>query len=404
MPGAGMIGERHAHPTKKKKGQQGMSALSAQVRNLSRLLNLLNDSDAAVSAVLAALKQSPVLKRSQNAASVESSLQSLRHKEGNSVEIAQIVHDAFHLATGKEVSNRNKSQRERRKSAYNLFYADCANKWKKEDSEIFKGKGQVAKVISKKWNELSDEEKEKFQARADEINREIDFMDSQAVQTQTTTVEKVAASSALVSDGEGGSRVETASQEANAEEEFALIDFWPNLMEAVTLQVSSRTTRTWGRKKIYEVYRLAGPTMPVSNGEKLREKIAREFLALYDGSVAVESNRSGRHNECRVFVTQHTNPRALWVQLNIGRPFDCYDESNRTKADGHKKKKAANEFVAMIEPETNLVVLTASRAPSRTKFTPYVLAALETVLTCSVAGGYASGGESGKKRNPIVCR
>ena len=86
------------------------------------------------------------------------------------------------------------------------------------------------------------------------------------------------------------------------------------------------------------------------------------------------------------------NSKLLWIQINIGRSLDTTDEVQRSKTGG-KKQKADNEFVAVIPQESNLVALTASRSPSRSRFTPYVLSALETALTCSVVGGYGAKGE-----------
>ena len=195
----------------------------------------------------------------------------------------------------------------------------------------------------------------------------------------------------MVSDSENDT-LET--QEAvDVDDELAMIDFWPVLMESVHLQVASRTTRTWGKQKVYEVYRLAGPTVPVSNVEQVRGRIAREFLTLSAGAFKTEGRRSYRHHEdCRVFIAQHRDSNTLWVQINLGQPYDCRNEMNRSVT-GEKKKKDETEYVAMLTPESNLIALTASRAPSRSRFTPYILAALESVLTCSVAGGYASGGK-----------
>jgi len=224
---------------------------------------------------------------------------------------------------------------------------------------------------------------------------------------------KQATRTALISDSEDGllsateeSTTEIATTENQLDKELVKMDFWSNLLEAVHLQVSSRTTTIWGKKKIYQVYQLAGPAMPVVSAaalEDVRRAVQKEFLAVYDGSID-DDVRAVRYSECRVYATIRTEPvTAIWIQINVGRSLDLTDEVNRAVS-GEKKKKNGTEFVAVVTPESPLIVLTASRAASRSPFTPYIVSALEATLTCSVVGGYASQGTCSAVRNFLTRR
>lgn len=162
---------------------------------------------------------------------------------------------------------------------------------------------------------------------------------------------------------------------------------WSIILESLHLQVASRTTRVWGRKKIYEVYELARPMQDTCTEElpALRRRLETECCSIFDGVLRDAS-------DCRVYVTlqnlaigsngsnnqRHT--QGLFVQIHLGKLLDLQDERNRSVS-GEKKKKAEREFVAQLVPGSKLFALTASRSPSRSKFTPYILTVLENILT-----------------------
>ena len=163
---------------------------------------------------------------------------------------------------------------------------------------------------------------------------------------------------------------------------------WATLLESIHLQVASLTTKVWGRKKIYEVYQLARPVQSTPSSVQelstIRQRLEKEVRSACEGIVCDAS-------DCRVYTTLQSFPsnntdkncapqQAMFVQFNLGKTMDLQDESNRSKS-GEKKKKAGSEYVAIIIPGTTLFCLTASRAPSRARYTPSVLATLENVLT-----------------------
>ena len=162
---------------------------------------------------------------------------------------------------------------------------------------------------------------------------------------------------------------------------------WSIILESLHLQVASRTTRVWGRKKIYEVYELARPMQDTCTKElpSLRRRLETECCSIFAGVLRDAS-------DCRVYVTlqniavggnvsnnqRHT--QGLFVQIHLGKLLDLQDERNRSVS-GEKKKKAEREFVAQLVPGSKLFALTASRSPSRSKYTPYILTVLENILT-----------------------
>lgn len=151
---------------------------------------------------------------------------------------------------------------------------------------------------------------------------------------------------------------------------------WSTLLESLHLAVCTRTTKTWGRKKIYEVYKLSGGPVNVRGKScyDIANMVNAEFRNIYHGG---GEDQSG----CRVYVQEYEN--MLYLQVSIGKPFDYNDVRNRSST-GEKKKKKANEFVILCQEDSDLIAVTASRAPSGSRFTPYVLLALDIVLSGSV--------------------
>lgn len=200
----------------------------------------------------------------------------------------------------------------------------------------------------------------------------------QSLPLQTTQYKSTTAA-ALVSDSStaGGSDQEesTASQqlilpsETTLEQGIAMRKFWAMVLESLHLQVASRTTKVWGRKKIYEIYQLTGAAL-IDDAEMLRKTVETEFRTIYHGG--------GEHQSgCRTYALKRG--AQYFVSINIGMWFDLQDERNRSLS-GERKKKKANEFLAIITPGESLVALTASRAPSRSRFSKFVLAALDAAL------------------------
>jgi hypothetical protein len=326
------------------------------------------------------------------------------------MEMAQAVDRAFQIAfgvlndhdsqsPGSNTRKNNNIQKGRRKSAYNVFVSDYSQKKHASKNK----RGGLVQLASEAWKELPSSEKQDYECKAERLYRtEHDSMlmpPPAPRQTDSASMTEVKQSSrtALISDSEDGlvsaTEEESEATENELDKELIKMDFWANLLEAVHLEVSARTTRVWGNKKVYEVYKLAGPAMLVSNLEEIRQRVQKEFLAVYDGSINEDSVCAVRYSDCRVYATIRSDPLALWIQVNVGRSLDVSDEVNRSIT-GEKKKKAATEFLAVVTPDSPLVILTASRAASRSPFTPYVLSALEACLTCSVVGGYASKGKS----------
>jgi hypothetical protein len=155
---------------------------------------------------------------------------------------------------------------------------------------------------------------------------------------------------------------------------------WAVLLESVHLQVTSRSTRVCGEKKIYEVYRLKRPVQDISDhGQEaiVRSRMEAECRSLFKCYFSDQSH-------CRVYTTllplsEVKIARALYVQFNLGKPYDHQDETNRSTS-GEKNKKH-EEFIAVLVPGSPFFALTASRAPSRSRLTPSVYTILETVLT-----------------------
>lgn len=151
---------------------------------------------------------------------------------------------------------------------------------------------------------------------------------------------------------------------------------WARILEYLHLAVCTRTTKTWGRKKIYEVYQLCmGPVNVQGRScNDIANMVNAEFRSIYHGGGEDESG-------CRVYCQEYEN--RLYIQVCIGKSFDYTDMRNRSLS-GEKKKKKANEFVIVCEDGSDLVAVTASRAPSGSRFTHYVMTALELVLPGTV--------------------
>ena len=150
---------------------------------------------------------------------------------------------------------------------------------------------------------------------------------------------------------------------------------WAYLLEGMQLQMASRTTTVWGCKKMYEVYRLSGPATTSKTLEEIREGIHKEFATLYCGSTQGH----------RVYTTMREG--RLYLQINIGKAYDFTDENNRALR-GNKKKKKSNEFTFWVTPGSALFAATASRAPSHSPYTKFLMVALDLVLSENSIGNH----------------
>jgi hypothetical protein len=70
----------------------------------------------------------------------------------------------------------------------------------------------------------------------------------------------------------------------------------------------------------------------------------------------------------------------LFIHMCIGKPLDLHDENLRAPS-GEKRKKKANEFIAILRPGSSLFALSASRAPSGSRFTKFLLPTLARALS-----------------------
>lgn len=167
-------------------------------------------------------------------------------------------------------------------------------------------------------------------------------------------------------------------------------------LESLSLQVMARTTVTWGKKKMYEVYKLPRPLRPVG-GETgvlaVRNAVEREFRAIFRGGgedqcgirvygmlrkiagACLEDGIEEREEEKNDDAETH-----LFIHMCIGKPLDLHDENLRAPS-GEKRKKKANEFIAILRPGSTLFALSASRAPSGSRFTRFLLPALARALS-----------------------
>lgn len=184
-----------------------------------------------------------------------------------------------------------------------------------------------------------------------------------------------------------------ANEESSSESSPQLTkkSFWTTLLEAMHLQVLSRTTRVWGRKKIYEIFRLQGAVSCTKSMEQLQKDIRREFNKVYCG--AYPEDRA-----CRAYAKQSDG--FIYLFLAIGKPYDFRDERNRA-ASGEKKKKKGNEFVFIVKPGANLVAVSASRAPSRSHLTKFALTAFDLAARNPTEATIAQSGTF-KSRNVLI--
>ena len=185
-------------------------------------------------------------------------------------------------------------------------------------------------------------------------------------------------------------------------------------LESLSLQIVARTTVTWGKKKMYEIYQLPRPLRPVGGKAgvmAVQNAVEREFRAIFRGGgedqcgirvygllrkIAGSALEDGVEEEGEVDVAfgeksvekqqdEEGNGHGeettyLFIHMCIGKPLDLHDENLRAPS-GEKRKKKANEFIAVLRPGSALFALSASRAPSGSRFTKFLLGALAKALS-----------------------
>ena len=185
-------------------------------------------------------------------------------------------------------------------------------------------------------------------------------------------------------------------------------------LESLSLQIVARTTVTWGKKKMYEIYQLPRPLRPVGGKAgvtAVQNAVEKEFRAIFRGGgedqcgirvygllrkiagSALEDGIEEEEDEVDVAfgeksVEQQQQERNghgeettyLFIHMCIGKPLDLHDENLRAPS-GEKRKKKANEFIAVLRPGSALFALSASRAPSGSRFTKFLLGALAKALS-----------------------
>jgi len=332
MPGITMIGE-------KRRGQNVPTALPAEARALSRLLHLLKSSQVASAALMGSISQvppSPQRQEVQN--SLMETVESLQTLDLPSKEISGRIAIAADLAI--------------RTAFHNPDHLKHPKHGDKKNSDRRGGRDGGD-----------------------------DGSDVDSMSPPITTRAKKATNAALVSDSStAGSESETEGID-DLDISLNIKQFWGSLLEALHLQVASRTTSVWGRKKIYEVYQLTAPSSIEDSLNEIRKTVEREFCTVYHGV--------GEDSGCRTYAVTSVN-NSLYIQVNIGKHYDFNDERNRSVC-GEKKKKADHEFTAIVSEGSPLIALSASRAPSRSRFTKFVLASLDAALTKSGSAATSKG-------------
>ena len=319
-----MIGE-------KRRAQQLKTALPAEARSLSRLLHLLQQSHVASAALLGSLLQMPPSPQCQEiSTNLKETLASLQNLDLPFKQMSDRMSIATELAI--------------RTAFHNPDHL-------REDGKI---KGEFGSPVESDVESIAPP------------------MTAKATKT----------SAAIVSDSStAGSETETEIMN-DMDVAVGMKKFWGSLLEAVNLQVASRTTSVWGKKKIYEVYHLSAPVSLAGSLDDIRKNVEMEFRTVFHGG-------GEDHSGCRTYAVMSA-ANSLYIQLNIGKHYDFSDERNRATS-GEKKKKADYEFIAIVNSASPIIALTASRAPSRSRLTKFVLTALDAALTQNKSATTAKG-------------
>jgi hypothetical protein len=398
---SGLIEGRYVKPHK-------AARLSTEARCLAKLLKQLGNTEQATDALEEAARDLVNQGDIRGSKKALGKFQSLLQRElawirkgknrGSESELAKSVERAFEASLREEPKkNRRRSAggcslakvgTSKRRTAYNVFMSEYDATV--EDTDDAAQGEESLKIVPLQRRPLDEGQKRASAGTHEHPNTSgsahfDDVMTPPPTTAATTSKSSRATRAALISDSDSPVEGETQGED-EVDPELLLMELWDSLLETVHLHIASRTGKTRGAKTAWTAYRLAGPTTPLSTN--VAQKVQKEFTSIYDGSIDdLDENRSAAVcSECRAYAVQRINSAGgsdLWLQINVGRS-DCPE----------KKKPLHAEFVAMIPTESNLVALTVSRAASRSRFTPYVLSALEAALTCSIVGGYRAKGKS----------
>ena len=260
MPGACIIGNRYANPKKVDEADAGASTLPAEPRSLHRLLKLLRDPDQAASVLTQCAAHQKLRLDLSRLRYQRNKRNSKKQEEGSSRYYWVVENPEMEMAK--------------------LTQRTFENLKKKKAAAVSKSKQSVISLQTKKTKrgiptrdaDYNDDDLEDMQLMPPPTTRTTRIMSDVESPLVTATAPLVSSSS----DSEGVLEEEeeegkpSAQQQVVVEQELAVMDFWNHLLEHVHLHVTSRTICTWGRKKVYEVYRLAGPTMPVLASNRQR--------------------------------------------------------------------------------------------------------------------------------------
>lgn len=236
-------------------------------------------------------------------------------------------------------------------TGYQLFYEE----FRRQPTNGLKSQAVMA---SEAWESLSDEQRRAYDSRTPCTAT----TPSRPPTTPTTTT--LAVQTSIVSDSEP-----QTEQRKERKDDGAV---WGNILEAVRLQLALSSESCADRT--YRAYALAGRVASDVSADQLRLALEKEFLAIYG------PRRSGVLPICRVY-TRWQSSSVLWVQLCLGRLND-----------GRSKRKPAQvEFVAVVETESPFVALVSGGRTS-TRLTPMFLSALESALSLTTEGTWATTG------------
>jgi len=206
--------------------------------------------------------------------------------------------------------------------------------------------------------------------------------------------------------------------------------------------------------QVFEVYQLSGPATAVAStasdvggGEgELQRRIQSSFLAVFDGydgggrggstrrtAMKLTRQASLLMRDCRVHAAWHSpsedskTEKSLWIQINIGR-WGQYAEDDTARAAAFdrgrgtvspllstgrvikksQKNSVGAEFLAVVVPGTNHVALATTsgasgsgNVASRSRYTPLIVSALESALTCTSADEFSDIGKILSSMTPL---
>lgn len=286
-------------------------------------------------------------------------------------------------------------QHKRRKTAYNMFFAEFARKVDAEARSLNKiVVGGYASLAREEWGKLSDDEKATYARKANRRNLAATHtcsllqtappgtMDAPA--TTTTTEREVSKSETItfVSDSESARSTSTAvdnSQISRKEDHLDPDSLWRSFVECLRIEALSRIPPSAWRDTAdtFDVYRFHQPVRIQNTSshvlQRLCEKIQQYFLSAYDGyqsgSLRRTRGRKRAAKGCRVYTVWDDKNGALLIQICVGGALH-----------GTTTSVSELEFTAVAEPNCCCVALSSGSGHSGKRVIPVVLSALEACL------------------------